>query len=927
MKKTYLALVISTALASSAFAAETTLEDKSAEEDVEVIQVTGVYSSLKEAQEIKKMSNNIVDALVAEDIGKFPDSNVAEAMQRIPGVSVSRVHGEGQAVTVRGLTGDYNVTTLNGRKMASETVGRDFNYDLIAAELIGGIQVNKTQQAHLSEGGIGAVINIDTLKPLNVGSLVAGSVEGYYNERSEETSPQASFMISETFKDETFGVLFSMNHTESKTRFDSHSAQWGWGQWNMNDLVPGSDPEQTVRFPNWPNITVSTDDRERTGGTIALQWRPTNDLDINFDALYTKYEIVSTGHMISLALFEGTNLDNIQDVTVGEDGLGNSITIGEPGNMDSPAIAELLEDQHPRESDTYQLGLNVNYIYENFNFNFDVAYSEAEDASAEESWIVVRTAIDSLTMNWDNGDQVPDITFGDTVLDENTEYGAWYARLQGDKVKDKTGRFVFDGTYEPDDGVISQVLFGAGYNMQDKGKTFWNQKNASAYTSDDMSLINAPDSEKIVINGNTMWGPLPSSALNPSSFSNFMGSSDADLPSSWAGINVDGLFDYYRALDNEAFEEYLVPRPSLEGGNTYGVKEETLHAYVEVIIEDTMFNMPYMLDLGLRYIQTDVESWGYSQDPANIAFDADGQITDAHKATGYVEFNGDYDKLLPSVNFKLAVTDEVVVRLSASEAMSRPPLTNLSPVTSISQNETTLQNFMYENDPGLEPYYADQFDTALEWYYSDSGNLNFATFYKELHGFVTYEPTQQTIAGKPFEVTSPHNDDANSSRIRGYEVNWLQSFDLFLPEYLAGFGISANYTYNNSTSGEHDSNGDELPFIGLSEDQYNIVAFYEQHGLMVNLAYNYRSEYSLGNSWSPIMPSWDGGFNETLEVDEWGALDLSMSYEINDNFIVMFDANNLLDPDYVQYLNGDKDHVDYISSWGRSYRAGVRFKF
>ena len=929
MKIKHIALTISTILATSLSAVsaqESTLNKE--ESDIEVIEVRGLLSSLKEAQEIKKLSTNVVDALVAEDIGKFPDSNVAEALQRIPGISVSRVHGEGQSVTVRGLTGDYNVTTLNGRKIASETVGRDFNYDLIASELIGGVQINKTQQAKLPEGGIGAVINIDTLKPLNVGSMIAGTLEGYYNERSEETSPQASFLISEASDDESFGVLFSMNHTESKTRFDSHSAQWGWGQWEMNTLLPNQGyTDETVRFPNWPNITVSTDDRERTGGTLALQWRPTDNLDINLDALYTKYEIVSTGNMVSLALFEGTNLDNIQEITYGDDGRGDSITIGEPGNMNSPVIAELLEEQHPRKSDAFQLGLNVNYIFDNFNFNLDASYSEAEDASAEESWIVVRTAIDTLTMNWDNGHDVPDITFGDTVLDENIDYGAWYARLQGDKVKDKTARFVFDGEYEPNNGLITQVLFGAGYNMQDKGKTFWNQKNASAYTSDDMSIINAPASEQIVINGNTMWGPLPTSALNPSSFDHFMGNSGANLPDGWAGINVNGLFDYYRSLDNAAFEEYLVPRPSLEGGNTYGVKEETIHAYAEMIIEDELLNMPYMLDLGIRYINTNVESWGYSQNPANIAFDANGKITDSHKQTGYVAFDGSYDKVLPSMNFKLSVTDEVVFRIALSQAMSRPPLTNLSPVTSISQNETTLQNSMYENDPSLEPYYADQFDTAIEWYYSDTGNLNFATFYKKLHGFVVYEPHQETIAGKPFEVTSPFNDNDNASLIRGYEVNWLQTFDDFLPASLAGFGVSANYTFNNSTSGQYDDDGNELPFKGLSKNQYNVVGFYEQNGLMVNLAYNYRSQYSLGTVWSPLMPSWGEAAVETLEVDEWGALDLSASYAINDNVTVTFDANNLLDPDFKQYIDNDKGFIDYISSWGSSYRVGVRLKF
>jgi iron complex outermembrane recepter protein len=933
MNVKYLTIAIGAALLSygNGFAAEADIEEQ-VSDDVEIISVTGVLSSLKEAQEIKKLANNVVDALVAEDIGKFPDSNVAEAMQRIPGVSVNRLRGEGQSVTVRGLTGDYNVTTINGRKIASETVGRDFNYDLIAAELIGGIQINKTPQASLPEGGIGATINIETLKPINVGDQIAGSLEAYKNERADKTDPQASFLISKTFDNEEFGVLFTANHTSSFTRFDSHSSQWGWNEWGENELLPGGDPAKSGRFPSWPNIMVSTDERERTGGTLALQWRPTSSLDVNFDALYTKYEIVSTGNMISLALFEGTNLDNVQEVIFGADGHSNSITIGEPNNLNSPAIAELLEAQNPRDSETMQLGFNVNYLYDNFTFNFDTAYSEAEDASAADSWIVIRTAIDTLTVNWDNGQKVPDISFGDTVLDENIDYGAWYARVQGDKVKDKTASFNFNGTYEPDTGVISRVLFGTGYNMQDKGKTFWSQKNASAYAfrngATESEWVNAPASEQITINGNTLWGPLPSTALNPGSFSDFMGNSGANLPSTWAGINIDGLFDYYKYLDAEAFDEYMVPRPNLAGGNTYGVKEETLHAYGEVVVEDTIAGLPYMLDFGLRYIKTNVTSWGYSQDPANIVFDANGIFTDAVDTVGLVEFEGDYSKLLPSFNSKLSLTDKLVLRLSLSQAISRPPLTNLSPVTSLWQNEekTPVENFMYENDPGLAPYYADQLDTAIEWYYSDNGTLNFASFYKELHGFVIYEPKHETIAGADFEVTRPYNDDQHESRIRGYEMNWLQTFDEFLPESWAGFGVSANYTYNNSESGEFTEDGEQLPFRGLSKDQYNIVVFYEQHGLMVNLAYNYRSEYSLGKSWywSNQLNGWT---SEKLEVDEWGALDLSMSYEISDNLIATFDANNLLDPDYVQYLNGDKSHVDYISSWGRSYRAGLRFKF
>ena len=205
MKYSYLALLVSSALAWPVLAAQPAGQDSStavkktktvakkakvADENVEVIKVTGIRSSLKESQEIKKLADNVIDAIVAEDIGKFPDENVAEALQRIPGVSVTRSNGEGQTVTVRGLTGDYNITTLNNRKLASDNPSRDFNYDVIASELISAVQVHKTPQGHLPEGGIGAVVNVQTARPLDIG--VGPSCRALTSRSSAATSSASS---------------------------------------------------------------------------------------------------------------------------------------------------------------------------------------------------------------------------------------------------------------------------------------------------------------------------------------------------------------------------------------------------------------------------------------------------------------------------------------------------------------------------------------------------------------------------------------------------------------------------------------------------------------------------------------------------------------------------------------------------------------
>jgi len=932
MKVKYLTFAIAAALApyGSAFAAEETKEQEKKEEtrveETEVIEVTGIRNSLKEAQAIKKVANNIIDAIVAEDIGKFPDENVAEALQRVPGISVTRNNGEGQTVTVRGLTGNYNVTTFNGRKLASDNVGRDFNYDVIASELVGGIQVHKTQQAHLPEGGIGAVINIDTRKPLDLGKAVSVSLEADYNERSESTNPKASLIISDTFKDETFGALVSLVHTEATSRFDAYRAA-PWHDFTYDDMGfahDGSMGGEIFRAPMFPKITMNQDERKRTGGTLALQWRPTNELDVNFDALYTKYNIESTGKVLSLALPTSWGpFGEYTDYSVGADGFLDSVSW-------NTATLELLEANNPRESSTYQLGINVNYVMDEFEFNIDLSHSRAENQNdGDTNFVVVRAGVDSASINWDNGQVIPDISLSET-LDENSDYGAHYSRIDGDNVIDENTRFVFDGIYEPDGGIITKVLFGAGYNRQEKDKVYYAPANGSIFALDYMAEVNGQGAETVEIGGNTMWA-LPSNVIIPGNFSNFGGG--ANVPSSWASIDVDALYAFYDQLDPDAYLQ-LVPERVEHGGNTYNIEEEILHAYGELIIEDNLFGRPYLLDFGVRYLKTDITSSGYSQNPANLVFGANGQpANDDWKNTELVHFDGSYDKLLPSMNFKISLTDEVVFRIAASQAMSRPALTQLSPNTSINpvidleDNSGKSKRSMWENDPGLAPYTADQFDTSLEWYYSDEGHLAFATFFKELNSFVKTEQRDEVIAGQEFTVYRPYNDEDKSALIRGYELAWYQTFDEFLPESLAGFGINTNYSYNNSVSGEFDENGNEKPFYGLSKHQYNISLFYENHGVVANLYYNYRSEYLAYDAWHWTYDIWGWTDEERATATSWEDLGISLSYEVTDNLKLTADASNLLDPDYIEYLGDNKENILYSASFGRRYSLGIRYQF
>ncbi len=940
-----LTLAISTTFSSSVYAAEQENADGNTvtDEEIEVIEVRGILSSLKEAQSIKKFSDNIVDALVAEDIGKFPDDNVAEALQRIPGISVTRTDGEGQKVTIRGMSGAYNITTFNGRKLASDNATRDFNYDVIASELVGKIEVHKTQQARLQEGAVGGVVNIYSRKPLDLGKSMSFSVKGEYNERAEATNPKTSFVASDVFFDGTFGALASLVHSKRKTRYDVYGST-NWDDWQYNELyrngndindvlaMTGASINDTFRMPQWPRITRTESDRERFGGTVALQWLPSSNLDINFDVLYSSYDIDNSAKAMTLVLPAYDRAALITDFSV------DSVGFVERVGWDN-ATVELLETGVPRKSETYQVGLNTNWVIDDVTLNFDASISKAKnDDNGNGNLVVVRSEVDGALINFGNGKAIPDMSISQP-LDGSGIYGAHHTRKFGDTVEDSTSRFVVDGVWEPSDSIMTALYFGAGYNSQEKEKYNYYPSSPSKFALDHFDEINPSfDAPTVSIGGRTMW-QLPSDVISPGTGQNFGGG--ANVPNVWPSINQDALFAYFRKLDPEAAKA-LVPQSS-ENGNTYGVKEETFHAYLEAKVEEEMFGLPFMLDLGVRYIKTDVTSFSYSRDPENIVFNDDGSVAnDDWKQRQRLEFTDGYSDILPSMNFKINLTDDLVFRFAAAKAISRPFLNQLIPNTSIDPEledvtDDKERRTVFYNNPGLEPYSSKQFDTAFEWYYSENGNLAFASYFKEFEGFVRNEEFEEIIAGQSFLATKEVNDDRHSL-IRGYEISWFQTFDEFLPENLAGFGIAANYTLNNSTSGENDSEGNEIPFFGLSKHQSNINLFYEIDDLSINLAYNKRSSYSVRKVSHWTYETFGSVNTEQAIAPSWGNLSLGMTYDVTDNLRVTADAYNLLDPDETltvdalktELLTAGASEAQYTlgtSSYGRSFALGMRYKF
>jgi TonB-dependent receptor len=933
MKQTYLAVLIGAALAGPAVASDTPQQDnndnnnkaktvakktKAANDSVEVIKVTGIRSSLKESQEIKKLADNVIDAIVAEDIGKFPDENVAEALQRIPGVSVTRVNGEGQTVTVRGLTGDYNITTLNGRKLASDNPSRDFNYDVIASELISAVQVHKTPQGHLPEGGIGAVVNVQTARPLDIGKFVlSGSLNNTYNERAESNDPRGSLFISDVSQDQTFGALASITHSNYTNRHDSYQA-WSFSERPVDIGRDGVVEHKAVRFPGYAQLTSYQDERTRTGGTVALQWQPNDNIDVNFDALYSVYDIDSNGRQLSVVTYSESWLPAkngvYTSVDVGADGWAKQLA------WQGPALMDIVDTRAPRRNTTYQYGLNLNWVTDALTYNFDLATSAAENKNnGDNKYVVARSGVESASINWNNGEAIPDIVLSEEVT-PNSVFGAWYTNTDGTGVKDATDNAAFSGTWE-NDGLISKVMFGAGYDRQEKERITHRSKNASIFAGENLAKINAPKSALVNFYGHEWWR-LPANALDAGNISNFMGSTKANIPANWATVNMTNLYKFLGELDPAAA---ALLQTEISKSQSYIIEEEISHAFVEMNLEDTWLDMPYLLNLGLRYTHTNVASSGHSQNIHNLRFGADGKpVDDSWKEVQPVSEESAYEDLLPSLNLKLELTDDLVLRIATSQVISRPSLAELAPYTYIDVKPNEQGVRYYEaRTPGLKPYTADQFDTALEWYYHDSGTLTLASFYKEVASFIKWDKSTETIDGQPFEVWKPYNDASKAARIRGYELAWLQTFDELLPAYLAGFGLQANYTWNDSVSGETDDAGKAKPFRGLSKSQLNLVGFYEHNKFEARIAYNRRSGFYAWDNWSTI-----GGKSvaEPLMNNSTSWMDVSVSYDLTEQLTLRADVANLQDKIDTRYL-GSAEHIQYAATYGRRFTVGVRASF
>ncbi|AFV87317.1 TonB-dependent receptor [Alteromonas mediterranea] len=966
-RKTKLACSVAAVLASAISANSAFAQNAQPNNDVEVIEVSGIRSSVAKSMDVKRSSAGVVDAISAEDIGDFPDTNLAESLQRITGVSIDRSGGEGQLITVRGFGPQFNTVLVNGRQMASENDSRAFSFDTIASELVSSLDVHKTSTATMQSGGVGSTININTARPFALnGFKMAGSVKGVYDENSEETTPQFSGLISNTFNDDTFGVLLAVSHQERETRLN----QAQMDGWLENVGVPNPVTQSgdawtgNVFSPRNYDHKVTFEERTRTNANLVFQYAPNDKLVVTADALYSDFDVeseaTSYGHWFTAPNIQG----------VGDDGS----LFDENGNRRSPTVdangtivdlyqeVGLATDMHAktfdRLTDTYAVGLNFDYQYsENLNLSFDLSHSEAEREAnngggdqlsligyanrvrfqVDDNILPVASMFASPNDNIYSGQQELDgaiVTGPDGFpiynpaltpdgvsnhLDEANSRAHVMLR-RGWAVEDEVSQLRFDGEYVTDGSGLTEIRFGAQYSTETKSLTRWDNEGVGIHCT----YCGYPDLPEIPAGSQYVFD----------AGSDFLSdvSGSGRMPTSWLAHDGEANFafleSYYQSVNGESISFDAVRR-----NNSFEVEEDIISTYMEFDFEGEVADMFLSATAGVRYEMTDVTVNGTQAPITGLTILDQTEMLAGFGDAQSIATESDYDVLLPNFSVRLEITDDLIARFAASSTITRPTLNSMSPVTVITTTRQGGDLTSTSGNPALEPFKSDNLDLSLEYYYDEASYASIGYFRKLVSNFIvnsqedkTFEladgslltdPSTGTNASAPdagddvavFTNTLPNNGE--DATVDGFEIALQHTFD-------NGFGVLANGTIVDSDAELDPFDINQVfALTGLS-DSYNLVAFYETDDYQIRLAYNWRDAF--------VQSLTQGQGDGPTIVESYQQLDISGSYSVTDNVEIFFEGINLTE-EFVHKRGRFSNHLLLVEDSGRRWAFGVRGNF
>ncbi|MAX00519.1 MAG: TonB-dependent receptor [Sphingomonas sp.] len=884
------------------------------------IVVTGIRRSIETAAAQKREASGILDAISSEDLGKFPDSNVAESLQRIPGVAIDRNNGEGQSVTVRGLGPSFNTVLFNGRSFASDGYNRSFSFDLIPAELISGAQVYKSSLASLQGGGIGATINIETPRPLPIGGFKAVGVgRALYEKNSGKVTPELFGLLSDTFLDNRLGILGSISYQRRIASIDYIATD---GYLPNTEVGPSSAPLFTnVYAPRNQDVGNTRDSRTRLGATLVVQYEPVDGLTFTADGLYNHFKSDQETHALG-SWFEPSNYTA---ATIDDNRSITSLTTN--GN------ADFISSGSVRDTTTYEVGFNTEWRpSSNYSMVFDATWSRAKNSGGGKSYFTVIGTPTSYSFEAAEGSGIPS-TFGysNGALTDASLGRTHIAGVSGNNITEKVQELRWNNEWKPEFGALSAVRFGATRTLRDKTNT--------PYSSD-------PNIGCLYCGYPTL---ADSSLLSPFKLTG-LNSGGGQVPGEYLQYNARDYFDFLtstaatNALDSARDQPLGTTAAIFADTNGYAataqpgtnVREVVWASYAAFDFKTRLGGMDLSATLGGRYEYTELQSSGQQlqlTDLLPVAGDPTiytGVFANDREAVP-VKQEYSYHNFLPTLNIRLNFTPTLQARFAAYRTLTRPAIGDLAP----SFDYGTLRPATLTasgGNPELQPYKADNLDLSFEWYPTPTTTLSIAGFYKKVDDFIiqTFADEIITIANEGnlpvgglivgpnsarFSVRRPRN--AESLEVKGLELNVVHVFD-WLPGALSGFGIQANATFVD-TNRPFDVTKTDQSFAaeGIGNSQ-NATIFYEKYGISARVAYNRRERF--------LQTLAGGPGNEPIFVRNYGQFDGSASYEITPYARLFVEGTNLFNAKYVTTGRFDNQVLSYRNT-GPRYDIGMRVAF
>jgi iron complex outermembrane receptor protein len=845
-------------------------------QQIEEVVVTGIRGSLRESLETKRESVGVVDAISAEDVGKFPDKNLAEALQRVPGIVISRDFGEGERVNLRGLSSTLTRTLLNGHSLATAdwfildqlNTTRSFNYLMLPADVIGQVKVSKSPQADFEEGGIGGTIDVVTRKPLEMESMQAYlSGQMAYTDLADQYDPQFSGLFNWKNPEGTFGAMIAAIYQERNIRRD--------GVETLTYDTRTVNGQSGILVPGLIGSALFTQERVRKGVNFAVQFAAADNFDVTLEGLYSKFDADNTNENFlawgSRAINNGGTISNA--TIEGGTAVAGTISSLNNGTGDFGVVYDAINRFAAAETRSIDADFNWQPA-DKWDLHFKVGYTDAEGNTDSQPFVEFGAP---ATFTYDLRGKSPQVHFANVdPTDPNDMQFIFSSLHQILNDDDETYGYV-DATRELEWGVLDSVKFGAKYTDHNRDLRF----NATTYGGFHVPINQTPASA-------FAGGPTPGDFLDE--------------------ISAPGTLDAYWQINKDAvnsilFNNLTAPRVYYPQ-QSFSVSETATAGYVM----GNLSGDKWRGNVGLRFVTTDQNSKGNEIGAAGCTPNPFGCFTP-------ISVDRTYDDWLPQANFAFDLSDQFVLRAAVARVMARPDYTDVAPRVSL--NTTALSGT--GGNPNIDPYRANQADVSIEWYNSQDAVVALAVYYKDIKSFITDEPGTEvftiqaatapslacTPAGTllftcPFTINRRSNGGGGS--VQGFEFTVTQPIAM-------GFGFTGNYTYSDADT----DSGDPLP--GNSKDTYNLSGYFENERLSARLSYTYRSDWFV---------TFDR--NTPLNQDALESLDASVVVNVLDNVALTFDALNITDEKTKQF-SGTELRPRAIYDNGRVYYAGVRLKF